>query len=79
MAALGALRLKILVGGHAHAWHLGRGPGVTARVADWRLHAPGIFVLPHPSWRNTAWLKRNPWFESELLPELRGSVAKALA
>jgi len=70
-------RLTLLVGGHAQRWHLGaaaRG-GVTATVAGWRDHAPHIFPLPHPSWRNTGWLRRNPWFQAELLPELRLAVA----
>lgn len=73
-------QLTLLVGGHAQRWHLGaaaRG-GVTATVAGWRDHAPHIFPLPHPSWRNTAWLRRNPWFQAELLPELRAAVAALL-
>ena len=73
-------RLTLLVGGHAQRWHLGaaaRG-GVTETVAGWRAHAPHIFPLPHPSWRNTAWLRRNPWFETELLPELRAAIATQL-
>ena len=72
--------LTLLVGGHAQRWHLGaaaRG-GVTATVAGWRDHAPHIFPLPHPSWRNTGWLRRNPWFQAELLPELRAAVAALL-
>ena len=74
MAALPGLRLRLLVGGAAIRWHLGLG-NVTAAVADWRAHAAGgIFPLPHPSWRNTAWLKRHPWFEAELVPELRARV-----
>jgi uracil-DNA glycosylase len=60
------------------AWHLGGREGVTARVAAWRDHAPDVFPLPHPSWRNTAWLKRNPWFEAELLPVLRARVREVL-
>lgn len=73
-------RLTLLVGGHAQRWHLGKpGPGgVTATVTGWRDHAPGIFPLPHPSWRNTGWLKRNPWFDAELLPALRHAVTDAL-
>ncbi len=72
--------LTLLVGGHAQRWHLGaaaRG-GVTATVAGWRDHAPHLFPLPHPSWRNTGWLRRNPWFQAELLPELRAAVAALL-
>jgi uracil-DNA glycosylase len=79
MAALPDLRLVLLVGGHALRWHLGTRAGVTEIVAGWRAHAfpaagPRLFALPHPSWRNTAWLKRNPWFATELLPELRAAV-----
>ena len=73
-------RLTLLIGGHAQRWHLGAAAraGVTATVANWRDHAPRIFPLPHPSWRNTGWLKRNPWFEAELLPALRTAVADEL-
>ncbi|MDT1063352.1 uracil-DNA glycosylase family protein [Paracoccus sp. CPCC 101403] len=72
--------LLILVGGHAQRWHLGSAAkgGVTETVRRWRDHAPVIFPLPHPSWRNTGWLKRNPWFEAELLPELRHAVDQIL-
>jgi uracil-DNA glycosylase len=51
---------------------------VAATVARWRTHAPAVFPLPHPSWRNTAWLKRHPWVEAELLPVLRARVAKIM-
>lgn len=67
-----ALRLTLAVGGAAIRWHLGDRRPVAQAVADWRTAWPrGIIPLPHPSWRNTGWLKRNPWFEAELLPELR--------
>lgn len=78
MASLPTVRLTVLVGGHAHRWHLGTRAPVTQTVAGWRDHAPRLFPLPHPSWRNTAWLKRNPWFETDLLPPLRAQVRKAL-
>jgi uracil-DNA glycosylase len=78
MQAMPGLRLKVLVGGHAHRWHLHRRGGVTETVRAWRKHAPESFPLPHPSWRNTAWLKNNPWFEAELLPELRARVREVL-
>ena len=71
-------RLTLLVGGHAQRWHLGTRAGVTATVAGWRGHAPAIFPLPHPSWRNTAWLKRNGWFADDLLPALRARVHEVL-
>ncbi|PPB82110.1 uracil-DNA glycosylase [Albidovulum inexpectatum] len=74
------LRLIIAVGAHAQRWHLGQAAraGVARTVAAWRDHAPSIFPLPHPSWRNTAWLKRNPWFEAELLPVLRARLNEVL-
>ncbi len=70
-------QLTLLVGGHAMRWHLGA-RDVTATVARWRDFAPSVFPLPHPSWRNTGWLKRNPWFADDLLPQLRAAVAKHL-
>jgi len=77
MAALPGVRLTLLVGGAAIRWHLGL-RDVTEAVRGWRDHAPGVFPLPHPSWRNTGWLKRNPWFADELLPDLRRAVADAM-
>lgn len=71
-------RLTLLIGGHAQRWHLGTRATVTATVACWRDHAPRAFPLPHPSWRNTAWLKRNPWFGEELLPVLRTRIQEVL-
>ncbi len=80
MAALPGIRLTLLIGGHAQRWHLGAPArqGVTPTVAAWRDHAPAVFPLPHPSWRNTAWLKKNPWFATDLLPVLRAAVRKVL-
>jgi uracil-DNA glycosylase len=78
LAELPQVQLMLLVGGAAQVWHLGKGT-VADRVAQWRSHAArGVFPLPHPSWRNTGWLKRNPWFEAELVPELRQAVARVL-
>ncbi len=76
---IGPPQLTLLVGGAAQAWHLGRGATVAERVARWRDLAPEVFPLPHPSWRNTGWLKRNPWFAAELLPALRASVARVMS
>jgi len=78
LAALGPLPLTLLVGGAAIRWHLGLAD-VTGTVADWRAHAArGVFPLPHPSWRNTGWLKRHPWFEAELIPALRTRVREVM-
>jgi uracil-DNA glycosylase len=80
LAAMPAVRLTLLVGGYAQRWHLGRRAGpVSDTVRAWRELGPDALPLPHPSWRNTAWLKRNPWFEAELLPVLRARVARLLA
>ncbi|MBO9449113.1 uracil-DNA glycosylase family protein [Tropicibacter sp. R16_0] len=78
MAALNRVQLTILVGGYAQKYHMGAKGSVTQTVAGWRDHAPGLFALPHPSWRNTGWLKKNPWFEAELLPTLRARVNEVL-
>ncbi|MEX0275949.1 MAG: uracil-DNA glycosylase family protein [Ruegeria sp.] len=78
MAELGDVPLTVLVGGHAFAYHLGSKVSVTDTVRSWRDHAPHVFALPHPSWRNTAWLKKNPWFEADLLPVLRARVQEVL-
>lgn len=67
-------RLILLIGGYAQAWHLGKKAGVTETVKAWRDHGPQVIPLPHPSWRNTGWLKKNPWFQAELLPVLRTRV-----
>jgi len=78
LASMPGVRMRVLVGGAAISWHFGKGK-VNDRVRDWRAAlAEGYWVLPHPSWRNTAWLKRNAWFEEELVPELRKAVREVL-
>lgn len=79
--ALPHIALTLLVGSYAQKHYLGGGrkKTMTETVRAWRDYAPRFLVLPHPSWRNTGWLKRNPWFESELVPELRRRVAAVLA
>jgi uracil-DNA glycosylase len=82
MAALPRMELTLLVGGHAQAWTLGKRakPNMTETVRAWREYAgEGLLPLPHPSWRNTSWLKRHPWFEAEVVPHLRHEVARLLA
>ena len=78
MQALGDVPLTVLVGGHAQRWHMGTRTSVTETVQGWRDHAPRVFPLPHPSWRNTGWLKKNPWFAADLLPALRARVKDVL-
>lgn len=78
MEHLGEMPLTILVGGYAHKYHLDTKTGVTQTVRDWHVRAPFVFALPHPSWRNTGWIKKNPWFETEILPSLRTRVQEVL-
>lgn len=83
---LGRIRveLTLAIGAYALAHHLPRGAGaarrsVTEAVREWRRHWPRVVPLPHPSGRNSPWLRRNPWFEAELLPALRERVAALVA
>jgi uracil-DNA glycosylase len=80
LAHLPKIRLTLLVGQYAQKHFLGsqRKPSLTATVESWNTYAPGFFPLPHPSPRNTPWLRRHPWFEERLLPELHHRVAQAL-
>lgn len=73
-ALLPDIRLTLLVGSYAQAYVLGRQPSMTDTVRAWRDHLPDAVPLPHPSWRTTAWQRRNPWFDDDLLPELRRRV-----
>ena len=76
LAALPDVELTLLVGGYAQRWALGSGAGsMTQTVSAWRTWLPWMLPLPHPSWRNTAWLRRNPWFEADATPYLRRRVA----
>ena len=78
MDGLKDIKLTLLIGGYAQSWHTGSKANVTDAVASWRDHLPHMIPLPHPSWRNAAWLKRHPWFEAELLPVLQRRVAEEL-
>ena len=81
LAELPDIRLTLLIGQYAQAYYLGPRckKNLTETVAAWREYLPEYLPLPHPSPRNQMWLKRNPWFERDLLPVLRQKVGKALA
>ena len=81
LAQLPRVELTLLVGIHAQRWALGERAktSMTATVAAWRDYLPAYLPMPHPSWRNTGWLKRNPWFDEEVTPYLRARVATLLA
>ncbi|MCV9938557.1 uracil-DNA glycosylase family protein [Boseaceae bacterium BT-24-1] len=83
LGALPHIELVLVIGRYAQAWHLGpkAAADLTATVADWRNifageRKPRILPLPHPSWRNNGWLRKNPWFEAELVPVLQAEVAR---
>jgi uracil-DNA glycosylase len=78
--------LILLVGGYAQRWHLGdkAKASLTETLRNWRdiiaqSEPPRLLPLPHPSWRNNGWLKKNPWFEAEILPWLRVEVRRFIA
>ena len=80
LAKLPKVELTLLVGSYAQAWALGprAKASMTETVRAWRDYAPNYLPIPHPSWRNTGWLKRNPWFEAEAAPYLRQRVLEIL-
>ena len=74
-------RLILLVGSYAQARYLPQAKrlSLTDCVRSYADYAPAYFPLPHPSWRSTGWLKRNPWFEADILPVLRQQVLQAVS
>ncbi len=81
ISAMPQIELVLAVGSYAQAWHMGasRRENMTETVRNWRdglakQGRPAVLPLPHPSWRNTGWIRRNGWFEEELLPELRRRI-----
>jgi uracil-DNA glycosylase len=74
------IRLTLAIGQYAQAWHLGHCTRieVTATVRAWRDHWPEMLPLPHPSPRNNIWLRRNPWFDEEIVPALRQRVLQLM-
>ena len=78
---LSAVKLTLVIGQYAMAWHLGARAKatLTETVQSWREFAPHLWPLPHPSPRNNIWLKKNPWFEHAVLPELRAQIIAIMA
>ena len=79
--ALPDIRLTLLVGTYAQAAYLpeSKGMRMAERIANFRHYLPRYFPLPHPAWRSTVFMRTHPWFETDVLPELRRAVAQALA
>lgn len=80
LALLPNIQLSLAIGQYAIAWHLGqnRAGTLTQTVLNWRSFRPEILALPHPSPRNNIWLKKNAWFEEQVVPDLQKQVALLL-
>ena len=80
IAQLADIELTLLVGSYAQNHYLGktRKKTMTATIEAWRDYAPDIIPTPHPSWRTTFWLKKNPWFEADTVPEIRRRLVALL-
>ncbi len=79
LSQLHNIKLTLVIGRYAQAYHLPNEAGtLTETVQAWPKYWPNVVPLPHPSPRNNLWLKRNPWFESELVPQLQDRVAEIL-
>ncbi|MGO3740532.1 MAG: uracil-DNA glycosylase family protein [Marinomonas foliarum] len=75
LSQLKHIELTIVLGAYAQTYHLGKSGNVTEQVRQWQYWMEqDKLVLPHPSPRNNRWLKQNPWFEAEVLPELKSRV-----
>lgn len=74
------VKLTLVIGGYAMNWHLQdqKKKTLTETVKAWKEYGEHVMVLPHPSPRNNIWIKKNPWFEIEIIPELRRRVRKIL-
>ena len=80
LSKLPNLKLTLLIGQYAIQYHLGKNKknNLTETVRNWKSYGPGILPLPHPSPRNNIWLKKNPWFERDVLPNLKLQVNSLL-
>jgi len=80
-AAAPRFELILAIGSYAQRFHLRDAvkKSVSETVRAWREYGPMVIPLPHPSWRNNGWLKKNPWFEAELVPYLRGRITIVLS
>ena len=80
LSALTNIELTLVIGQYAQAWHLNlpKQMTLTETVKQWESFYPAIIPLPHPSPRNNIWLKRNAWFETELLPKLKDRVSEII-
>jgi uracil-DNA glycosylase len=80
LESLKGVELTLIIGQYAIDWHIKDGEQITLteRVSRWRDYMPSRLVMPHPSPRNNLWLKRNPWYEAEVLPALKAQISRIL-
>ena len=81
LEAMPKVQLTLVIGSYAIEWHIGeaRKRTLTETVKAWESYGPAMIPLPHPSPRNNRWLKKNPWFEKEVLPVLLARISNLLA
>lgn len=74
------IALTLVIGQYAHSWHLGdqQGKRLSDTVRNWQAFWPELLPMPHPSPRNNRWLRQNPFFEAEVIPQLRARVKELL-
>ncbi|MFT7219032.1 MAG: uracil-DNA glycosylase [Candidatus Azotimanducaceae bacterium] len=79
LAQLTSIKLTVVIGQYAKAWHLPESKlNITDSAKAWASFPDSTIVIPHPSPRNNIWLKKNPWYETEVVPELQSRVDLAL-
>ena len=80
LESLKGVELTLIIGQYAIDWHIRDGEKITLteRVSRWKDYMPSRLVMPHPSPRNNLWLKRNPWYEAEVLPALKRQISRVL-
>ena len=80
LATLPNIDLNLIIGRYAIDWHAPEHSksSVSEAAKDWKAHWPHRLILSHPSPRNNRWLKTNPWFEGEILPQLQARVANVI-
>ncbi len=80
LAELRNIELTLVIGQYAFKYHLpDRKGNLTESIKLWKQDWPGVLLMPHPSPRNNIWLKKNPWFEADIVPQLKQRVKAVLA
>lgn len=80
LSAISDIKLILVIGAYAQNWHMKetKQKNLTETVRNWENYGPQLLPLPHPSPRNNIWLSKNPWFEQDLLPQLKNRVKELL-